>query len=29
MATDEFYIRREMDGGGTLTDAPPPGVDGD
>ena len=29
MATDEFYIRREMDGGGTLTDAPPPGVDED
>jgi hypothetical protein len=29
MATDEFFIRREMDGGGALTDTPPPGVDED
>ena len=28
-ATDEFFIRREMDGGGTLSDAPPEGAEED
>ncbi|MBR2813474.1 MAG: hypothetical protein IKE60_02405 [Reyranella sp.] len=28
-ASDEFFLRRELDGGGKLSDTPPPGAEAD